>query len=267
MSEAAAGRPPKRPRRGLAARLRRSARKRIVAGLGAAFARFGLALDVYPLTRTGDEGADAALPSDVAGLPRARAAMAKLLRDHAFETVLDVGSGEGAHARVFRAHGKTVTALDFGTSLYFEKAAAHDEAPIVGDFLALPEDRRWDCVWASHVLEHQPDPGRFLAKCRALLAPEGVLAITVPPLKHQIVGGHLTLWNAGLLLYQLCFAGFDCREAEIRSEGNDVSVILRNRARPEVPLDYDTGDVARLAPWLPPFCEEGFDGRVARWNW
>jgi 2-polyprenyl-3-methyl-5-hydroxy-6-metoxy-1,4-benzoquinol methylase len=39
---------------------------------------------------------------------------------------------------------------------------------------------RYDLVIAGEVLEHVPNAGHFLAGCRALLAPEGKLCVTVP---------------------------------------------------------------------------------------
>src|SRR5258707_1308659 len=39
-------------------------------------------------------------------------------------TVLDVGSGDGSHARAFRAAGAQVTCVDFGTSIYARQSAS-----------------------------------------------------------------------------------------------------------------------------------------------
>ena len=100
-----------------------------------------------------------------------------------------------------------------------------------------------------------------------MLGDNGILAITVPPLKHEIVGGHLTLWNAGLLLYNLVFAGLDCKNASIYSYGYNVSVIVRRQLRKEVKISYDSGDITEFKEYLPEFCHEGFNGKVKKWNW
>src|SRR5690606_36120022 len=80
----------------------------------------------------------------------------------------------------------------------------------------------------------------------------GVLALTVPPLKSRIVGGHVSLWNAGLLLYNLVLAGFDCSRARILQYGYNISVIL-TKTPAELPRDlsFDRGDLRRLRPFLP----------------
>ena len=46
----------------------------------------------------------------------------------------------------------------------------------------------------------------FLKKVHSLLNEGGYLAIIVPPRKPFIVGGHVTIWNAGLVLYNLILA-------------------------------------------------------------
>ena len=199
-------------------------------------------------------------------VPFAELALQKLCRDYQFNSVVDIGSGAGLHSAVFREQGKHVTAVDFGSSVYFNRRE-DDYTYVRGDFMTLDFENKFDCAWASHVLEHQPNPGAFINRMMEIVADDGLIAITVPPLKHEIVGGHLSLWNAGLLLYQLVFAGLDCRDAAVRSWGYNVSVIARNRRRPHVELDYDSGDVERLKEFFPLEAKEGFDGRIEKVNW
>jgi hypothetical protein len=117
------------------------------------------------------------------------------------------------------------------------------------------------------VLEHQRNPGAFLDKVRRDLRPGGWLVVTVPPMKREIVGGHVTLWNAGLLLYQLILAGFDCREAAVRSYAYNVTVITRNRPVQLPWLAHDEGDIERLAEFFPNGAHQGFNGDIERLNW
>lgn len=189
-----------------------------------------------------------------------------LLRHFEFETVLDIGSGEGLHADVFERHGKRVTAVDFGRSIYYTRRDG-ERSQLVGDYLELTFDEPFDAVWASHVLEHQANPNLFLGKVFADLAEGGVLAITVPPLKHELVGGHLTLWNAGQLLYHLVLAGFDCADASACAYGYNISVIVRKKPAELPELHYDSGDIDRLAHLLPGGLREHSSGYIARLNW
>lgn len=189
----------------------------------------------------------------------------EIVERFAFSTVLDVGSGAGLHAAAMRSVGKQVTEVDLGGSNSFEAGDAGRDV-IVADFLTHDFGRQYDCLWASHVLEHQPNVNQFLEKAHHVLREGGVLAITVPPAKPKIVGGHLTIWNAGLLLYNLVFAGFDCREAVVRSYGYNISVAVKKRSFERPPLVMDNGDIDRLAAYFPPGFGEGFDGEIATLN-
>jgi len=203
----------------------------------------------------------------------AELALWKVLADYDFHSVLDVGGGAGEHGEVFIAFGKHVTSVDYGKSVYFERRNPQREV-IVGDFNALVLPRRYDLVWCSHVLEHQLDAHRFLQRLHAATAEGGVLAITVPPAKSEIVGGHVSLWNAGLLLYRLVLAGFDCRQARVAQYGYNISVLLEKRSIELPELAFDCGDLRRLRRFLPealPFrpnaLDDPFDGEISRLNW
>ena len=157
-------------------------------------------------------------------------AIQKLLDEYTFETVLDIGCGAGEHSDIFMSHGKKVTALDYGKSVYFERRRDRLNA-IVGDFMAVVFDRQFDCVWASHVLEHQINPGLFLAKVFSVAKDGGVVCVTVPPMHRSVLGGHVSSWNAGLLLYQMVLAGFDCGQARILQYGWNISLIVQEVRR------------------------------------
>ena len=140
-------------------------------------------------------------------------AIYKLLNNYNFKTVLDIGSGEGLHSEIFKEYGKIVTSLDYGKSPYVLDSNNKQDI-IIADFMKYDfKDKKFDAIWCCHILEHSLNANLFLEKINSILKEGGVLAITVPPLKNEIVGGHLSLYNAGLLLYQLVIAGFDCKDA------------------------------------------------------
>lgn len=199
-------------------------------------------------------------------LSHAGAAAQKLIDDYAFETVLDIGCGSGEQAELFRLHGKKVTALDYGKSIYFERHPAEIDV-IIGDFNSLDFPQEYDCVWASHVLEHQVNAGLFLKKVYAVTKAGGVACITVPPLHQRVLGGHVSLWNGGLLLYNLVLAGFDCRNASILSYDWNISVIVRKEPAHLPELVFDNGDVNRISSFLPEGFQEGFNGDISSYNW
>ncbi len=188
----------------------------------------------------------------------------KLLAAYHFDSVLDVGCGTGRHSRLFQQAGKRVTAIDIYPAL---------EDAVKADYMRHEFATPFDCVWVSHVLEHQLNVNQFLTKVFRDLKEGGILALTIPPLKHEIVGGHVTLWNAGLLLYNLILAGFDCSQAAIKCYGYNISVIMpKTSARiPWDQLKYDTGDIETLAPFFPKVAgmqwAQSFNGRIKQFNW
>ena len=79
-----------------------------------------------------------------------------------------------------------------------------------------------------------------------------MLCVTVPPAKQRISGGHVSLWNAGLLLYHLVLAGFDCSQAETMRYDYNVSVIVKKRTIDVLNrLVFDAGDISTIRPYLP----------------
>ncbi len=98
-------------------------------------------------------------------------AMNCLLKNYAFDSVLDVGCGEGIHSDIFLKAGKKVTAIDYGKSPYFSRMKAEPGfSCIVDDFMTHDfGDKKFDCVWCSHVLEHQLNVQDFLTKLVGLV--------------------------------------------------------------------------------------------------
>lgn len=189
-----------------------------------------------------------------------------VLKDYDFKTVLDIGAGRGLHTEVFRSCGKEVTAIDLGRSVYFSKKPKNVSVVSV-DFMELELMNAFDCIWACHVLEHQVNAGLFLLKIKNAVRENGVVAITVPPKKDQIVGGHVSIWNAGLLIYNLVLAGFDCRDIRIREYGYNISAVLKVKKITLPTLSNDSGDLNILKDYLPDGLSEGFNGNIKNLNW
>lgn len=170
--------------------------------------------------------------------------------------VLDIGSGPGEHSRAFEAAGFHVEQCDLDGG----EGRRYEDMP--------PDLEGFGCIWASHVVEHLADLQANLVKMRLDLKAGGLLAVTVPPLKHEIVGGHVNLFNAGLLLYRLILAGFDCRDAAVKQYGYNISVLVRRVDIDPFPqLRMDSGDIDKLAVYFPFPVREGFNGQIIRHNW
>ncbi len=95
--------------------------------------------------------------------------------------ILDVGSGPG----FFLAHGKSRGWGGLGIEPS-RQAAEHARGlgvEVIEEFLSPELAARlgtFDAVHLNEVLEHVPDPRRLLETCRSLLAPGGVLCVSVP---------------------------------------------------------------------------------------
>ena len=175
--------------------------------------------------------------------------------------VLDVGSGQKEkHAELIRQAGHTVETVDF-----------YDNNTYTGDYNSLEIKKVYDGIWCAHCLEHQLNVQSFLKKIKSNLKEGGWLAITVPPLKHQIVSGHLSLWNAGLLLYNLIIAGFNCEDAKVKTYDYNISIVVKNKSFESPQLSYNHGDLITLYDYFPKQLErnkEGFfDGQIKELNW
>lgn len=194
-------------------------------------------------------------------------ALEYILNNKIFDTVLDVGSGAGQQAKIFKERGKNVTCVDLGTSVYFAK---NDTPTIINNFNDFPETHQYDLVWCSHILEHQLNVNNFLKKVYNLTKDNGYICITVPPLKHSIVGGHVTLWNMGLLLYNMILAGIDCSLCNAKQYGYNISVIVQKQCFIDIHqlnLSFDNGDIQKIEKYFPMPVKQGFNGDIKEINW
>ncbi len=205
-------------------------------------------------------------------------ALERLLAYDDVTTVLDIGSGDGATAKIMREADKLVCECGFTTPDDVLERLKANEKFFAGDFVKMKIDvpkGGYDAIWASHVLEHQLDVNAFLKKCFTLLRPGGLLAITVPPAKGAIVGGHMSIWNAGLLVYNLIMAGFDCSTARVsgvytnipNGQPYNLSIIVRKKRAKLPNLSRDHGDIGKLQQFFPVPMAHGFDGDLAPARW
>ena len=148
-------------------------------------------------------------------------ALARLIAEYPFSSVLDIGSRDGTSARIFQFLGKDVTTVEIDRSF---------DAQYSGDYLEADFGRQFDAIWCSHVLEHQRYPGRFLDKLFDDLKEGGVVAISVPSALSRLMLGHCYIWTPLHLIYNLIGAGFDCRQARAKCYDWQVSVLVKKKS-------------------------------------
>jgi len=155
---------------------------------------------------------------------------------------LDVGYGAGdllrASARAgWRCYGTEVSA----PMLKRDAAAGWEVAEDLAD-ARFPE-AGFDVVTMIELIEHVPEPRRFLRQAARLVRPGGLVYLTTPnarSLNRHVLGAtwsvfcppeHLTIWTRRGLRRALEDAGL--RPVRTRSEGlNPVEIVQRFRPRP-----------------------------------
>ncbi|WP_239077730.1 bifunctional 2-polyprenyl-6-hydroxyphenol methylase/3-demethylubiquinol 3-O-methyltransferase UbiG [Pseudomonas sp. 008] len=108
-----------------------------------------------------------------------------LLGDDQPGSLLDVGCGEGFVLKFFEQIGWQVQGIDYSRAGVQQINPAYADHVEQGDVFELLETRiasnkQYDLVWLGNVLEHVLDPVSLLQSLRCLVAPNGLLVITVP---------------------------------------------------------------------------------------
>ena len=104
-------------------------------------------------------------------------------------SVLDVGFGAGHIARRIRPRCRYLAGIELDPEAALEGAAFFDD-PLVDDVvhgLAGPWREPFDVIIAGDVLEHLPEPDLALTLLRPLLAPGGVLLVSLPNVANVTV--------------------------------------------------------------------------------
>lgn len=120
--------------------------------------------------------------------------------------VLDVGCGAGRLGAALRSAGRRVIGIELDPAQAARARACLDEV-LVGDVetMALPfRPGTFDCIVCADVLEHLRNPWQFLARCRALLKPDGALVVSIPNIQFigvlgELAQGRFTYRPAGIL--------------------------------------------------------------------
>ena len=204
---------------------------------------------------------------------RGKKILDKLLQDpkiNNFKNALDIGAGECKQSDYLRKHNKKVYTCDFG-----EKGTHCDHLKYnydyVGNFLDINFDKQFDVTLASHILEHQINPNIFLKKLSSVTKESGHIVIIIPPRKPFVTGGHFSIWNAGLVLYNLVMAGVNCSTCYIKQYDYNIGLIIQNNTFNinNIPLKYDQYDIENyLLPYFPDIINsEPFNGDILTYNW
>lgn len=122
--------------------------------------------------------------------------------------VLDVGCGAGVLGRVLKEERNVeeVCGVEFIEEAY-QRARTVLDRVLHGNIeeMALPwDDEYFDCIVCADVLEHLVDPSAVMAKLSRVLAPRGVIVISVPNIRfheviHMLSHGAWTYYEQGIM--------------------------------------------------------------------
>jgi SAM-dependent methyltransferase len=97
------------------------------------------------------------------------------------KAVLDIGSGMGTFLLAAKKYyGDNAVGLDVSVQMAKFVEANVGVKVHIGQFEEFKPPQKFSLIHMSHVLEHVPDPNRWLQHARELLTPQGVLVINVP---------------------------------------------------------------------------------------
>jgi 2-polyprenyl-3-methyl-5-hydroxy-6-metoxy-1,4-benzoquinol methylase len=100
-------------------------------------------------------------------------------------TLLDIGPGKGFFTKLFLRLGFDVICIDIDSTLkneFTSLGVKFLEADLREVSIPVKENS-FDVIWCSHVIEHMPDPHRFLVDCNRVLKQDGYLIVRTPDLK------------------------------------------------------------------------------------
>ena len=94
--------------------------------------------------------------------------------------ILDIGCHTGFFSKIARDRGWTVTGVDVSETMVEIARAEFGLNAIAGDWTSMAFEAPFDVIYCSHVIEHIPDPVRWMRCFRERLAPNGLLCIETP---------------------------------------------------------------------------------------
>jgi SAM-dependent methyltransferase len=103
-------------------------------------------------------------------------------REQGLAEVLDVGCGSGTFLTLAKSRGLRAYGMELNPQGVAQARRAGHEVYecLLADLLAREPGRKFDFVTAWQVMEHVPDPARFLQECAAAARPGGFVGVAVP---------------------------------------------------------------------------------------
>jgi 2-polyprenyl-3-methyl-5-hydroxy-6-metoxy-1,4-benzoquinol methylase len=185
----------------------------------------------------------------------------EIIKNHKFDTVLDLGCGIGdlfinLDLLGIKYNG---TGVDF---LPISEVQSDKFKYIQCNINEWKSDEKYDFVISSHVIEHNPDTESFLNNFFSHTKEGGIFCIIWPNPKYSIVGGHVHIFNMGLMLYNIIRTGIDCSNIRMYKSGYNLCIVgeVKRFTLPE--LTFNRHEIEILEKYFPFPAVHGFDGNT-----
>ena len=196
------------------------------------------------------------------------------------QTCIHVEYGKEQIKYDMKRRGMQVTAIGLEIESYgadLSKAKDEQINIIEADVTNMPfAGQSFDCVIASHILEHVPNMGLALQEIRRVVDDDGWFLLFIPRWTEFVCAGHInTGWNLGQLIYVLCVNGFDVKNGNFIEYGYSLCAFVKKSRLELPPLRGDRGDIEILSRngFLPfkvsnQYNNDGYNGgKIIAVNW
>jgi SAM-dependent methyltransferase len=189
----------------------------------------------------------------------------------AWKRVLDIWLWDGDASRIFLERWLEVHATWLEIDSYNLEKKIKDNIKLKENFVTKLEydNDFFDYVLASHIIEHEINPGLAFREIHRVLKNWWKLVICLPPYKSKIVGWHINVgYNLWQLMYQLLLSWFNIKHWSFINYGYNICAVVEKDTSLMLPkLRYDKGDIELLSEFFPFKAVQGFEWNIRSINW
>ncbi len=192
-------------------------------------------------------------------VPGREAVLDYLVEKYTFKTVIDVGCGKGdffhyLNKKNIEVEGTGIDMIDEDDIVY------KDFTYIKTDFINYEPAEKYDLIFSSHTIEHNPNTDEFIKNFFKFGKDHGIFCLVWPPPKPQIVGGHVHVFNLGLMLYNIIRTGVDCSNVEMIKCGYNLCLVGKFKFFELPELTFNRFEIDMLKQYFPFPAEQAFNG-------
>ena len=182
-----------------------------------------------------------------------------LIANYKFDTAIDIGCGHGDFFKYLNEKGVQVkgTGIDMMPE---DKITYKGFKYIKSNFNDYEPTENYDLIFSSHTIEHNPNTEEFLKNFFKFGKPGGLFCLVWPPPKPQIVGGHVHIFNLGIMMYNIIRTGVNCKNVKMIKVGYNLVIVGEYDFFDLPTLTYNRHEIEMLKDYFPFPAVQAFDG-------